>query len=88
MRLSKSGWNQEWIRKGLQAYEALVRDTAGRWSCGDQMTYADLFLIPQCYNALRYEIPIESELPVLSRIYQAAKPTELFRTTEPDRFKP
>src|SRR5665213_1802972 len=51
---AKKHWSQHWIRNGLHAYETLVRETAGKFSVGNELSVADLCLIPQCYNCLLY----------------------------------
>lgn len=80
-------WAQHWIRNGLEAYETLVKPTAGQFSFGDSLTLADLFLIPQCYNAERFEVPLDA-FPTVARIHRAARATESCRASEPDRYKP
>lgn len=83
----RNAWSAHWIRNGLQAYEALVRETAGKFSVGDQTTMADLFLIPQCYNAKRFNLPLE-EFPTITRIYTDAMETKECQSTTPERCKP
>lgn len=80
-------WNRFWNERGLEAYEKLVSETAGKFSVGDTLTLADLFLIPQCYNAKRVDVSL-SRYPHVSRIYEAALATESCRSSAPDRFQP
>ncbi len=80
-------WNQTWIRKGLHAYETIAKPVAGKFSVGDQVTLADLVLIPQCYNALRYEVSL-SEFPLLDRIYKSALQTQACSDSAPEKFQP
>jgi maleylpyruvate isomerase len=80
-------WNVHWIRKGLGAYERLVAETAGIFSIGDQVSLADLFLIPQCYAAGRNEIPL-SDFPTIERIHAAALATQACQASHPDRYAP
>jgi len=81
-------WNRHWSEHGLSAYEQLVQDTAGKFSFENQISLADLFLIPQCYNALRREIPIAKKFPTIHRIYMAALETEACKASAPERFQP
>lgn len=83
----QKAWAQHWIRKGLQTYETLVKETAGKFSVGDEITMADLFLIPQCYNAERYEVSLK-EFPTIAKINANALNTEACKAAHPDRFKP
>ena len=80
-------WAQHWIRNGLSAYETAVQKTAMLYSFGDTLTMADLCLIPQCYNAMRYDISL-SDYPTIKRIYDAAIKTESYRRSEPSAFEP
>jgi maleylpyruvate isomerase len=80
-------WNQHWIRRGLETYETLARETAGKFSIGDTLTLADFCLIPQCYSAMRNEVSLDA-YPTISRIHAAALETEAGRASHPERFKP
>lgn len=77
------------IRKGLGAFDKIAQGTAGTYCYGDSLTFADLCLIPQLYNAERFSIPL-SEFPLLEKIYKkcrelpsckAAEPTEPTQTS-------
>jgi maleylacetoacetate isomerase len=46
-------WAQYWIRNGFEGFEAVLATTAGKYCVGDQITVADLCLVPQVYNARR-----------------------------------
>ena len=83
----QKSWNQHWIRSGLQSYEQLVQQTAGKLSIGDGLTVADLFLIPQCYNALRFDIGLD-EFPVIQRIHDYALTLPSCISSHPDRYAP
>lgn len=78
---------QYWIRNGFEAYEKLVAPLAGKFSCGDSVTLADLVLIPQCYNAIRNDVSLE-KYPTILRIYENAVKTEGYALSEPEKFKP
>jgi len=80
-------WSQFWIRKGMEAYEALARETAGRFTIGDELTMADICLVPHCYTAVRNEVPVE-DYPTVARINAAALETPAARASHPDHFKP
>lgn len=80
-------WARHWIRQGLAAFEQLAHPTAGKFCFGDTLTMADLYLIPQCYNALRFDLDL-SEMPLLKRIYETVLKTPSCEAAHPDRFKP
>lgn len=83
----KKEWARHWIRNGLAAYETLVGRTAGQFSVGDSLSLADLCLIPQVYNALRYDVALE-EFPIIARINETALGTSSCLEAHPDRYKP
>lgn len=62
-------WAQRWITKGVAALEALVQEGGGVYCCGDEVTYADLCLLPQLRNARLFEVNLE-EFPHLLEIEQ------------------
>ncbi len=47
---------QYWIKEGLAVFEKKVVGTAGTYCFGGQLTLADLCLVPQVYNALRFGV--------------------------------
>jgi maleylacetoacetate isomerase len=80
-------WSQKFIRAGLQAFQKTTQKSCGRFSVGDTVTAADLYLIPQLYNAQRNEVAF-SEFPVLEQIWKNAISTPECQAAHPDRFKP
>ncbi len=80
-------WATHWICAGFSAYEKWMRQTAGRFSVGDQITMADLCLIPQCYNAKRADIALET-FPTIAKIYAAAIATPECKAASPEKFQP
>jgi maleylacetoacetate isomerase len=47
-------WVQHWIASGFEAAEQLVSGSSGPYCFGDQVTLADLCLVPQMYGARRF----------------------------------
>ena len=83
----KKSWSVYWITEGLKTYEALVKKTAGLFSVGNQISMADLFLIPQCYNAHRFGIHLQP-FPTIARIEQSCLNTDACKKAHPDSFQP
>ena len=81
-------WAQHWTRRGLAAFQAVASCTHGVFSVGNQLTVADLCLVPQVYNAHRQEIDVEREFPLVHAISKAALATESGLASHPDRFAP
>jgi maleylacetoacetate isomerase len=76
-------WACRWIERGLAAYEAHARTLAGRFSIGDRLGMADLFLAPQVRAAERHGADL-SACPRVLAIYQACLETPEARATQPD----
>lgn len=76
-------WCAPFIATGLRAYETLSAETAGRFSVGDALSFADLCLIPQLYNARRFSVDL-SEHPLLLQIEQNCLALDAFKSSHPD----
>jgi len=51
-------WARHWIGLGFRAFEKRAAEfsTSGRFAFGDSLSLADVFLMPQAYNALRFDL--------------------------------
>lgn len=79
-------WCARWIEQGLHAYEARIQDCAGRFSIGDQLSMADLFLVPQIRNAERHRADIRACARIRS-IYAACMATPEAHRTDPNEIR-
>lgn len=52
----KTAWIDYWLNTGFTALEKRLAVTAGDYCFGDKLSVADLCLIPQVYNAVRFNI--------------------------------
>ncbi|KAG9291591.1 hypothetical protein G9A89_022010 [Geosiphon pyriformis] len=66
-RVNQDDWNHYWILTGLTALEKQLTKTAGQYCFGDQLTLADLCLVPQVFNARRFQVDL-SQFPIIERI--------------------
>jgi maleylacetoacetate isomerase len=80
-------WAQEVIFEGLQAFERAAAPFAGDFSVGHQLSWADLCLLPQLYNAERFGVSLDS-LPVIRRVRDHAVLLESYRSSHPSRYEP
>lgn len=80
---AQRAWAQHFIRQGLSAYEALCAGAPGPYSLGEQLTMADLFLVPQCYNARRQGLDV-AEWPRVAAIEAACLATAEARASSPE----
>ena len=63
----KLNWTTHWVTKGFIAVEKVLNKTSGEYCFSDSLTIADLCLIPQVYNANRFNIDM-SPYPNIQRI--------------------
>ncbi len=80
-------WAQVVIRDGFTALEKLVQPHAGAFCFGDRISLADLCLVPQAYNAKRFDVDL-ANYPALARAYQSAISTPGYSVSEPEQFSP
>lgn len=52
----KIAWGHDWIERGFKGVEAKLAKSAGKYCVGDSITIADCFLVPQVYNARRFNV--------------------------------
>jgi maleylacetoacetate isomerase len=79
---ARDKWYAHWIREGFRALEALLPES-GSFSYGSTPTVADLFLVPQVANALRYKVDI-TDFPRVRRIYDSCMSLPAFSRSHPD----
>jgi maleylacetoacetate isomerase len=81
----RTEWYQHWIAEGFHAFEALLGESneTGRFCHGDTPGLADVFLVPQVYNAKRYNFDL-SPFPTIQRINQACLALEAFERARPE----
>ncbi len=83
----RDGWYRHWIGEGFAALEAMAAARAGTFLFGDAPTMADVLLVPQMYNARRFDVALEA-YPTLLRADAQACALEPFAAAHPDRVAP
>ena len=83
MQSDKKRWAKHWIEKGLKSCESFLSSRAKSFCFGDQISLADLFLIPQIYNAKRFEVNIKT-CPILERINEHCLQMPAFQKALPE----
>lgn len=63
----QAAWAKHWITIGLEKVEKLLAPNAGTYCFGGNLTLADLCLIPQVYNANRFNVDM-SRFAAVARI--------------------
>lgn len=80
----RMSWIHHWIHTGFAALEQrLALDPHTGYHCfGNTVTMADICLVPQVFNARRFEVPLEA-YPTILRLADAAGQLDAFRRAEP-----
>ncbi len=80
----RKSWAKFWNERGLGIVETLIgQGQHGRFCYRDQLSLADLCLVPQVYSAKRYEVNI-SNYPLIEKIYQACLEEPSCRSSAPE----
>ncbi|XP_785986.1 maleylacetoacetate isomerase isoform X1 [Strongylocentrotus purpuratus] len=72
------------ITKGFVALEKTLASTSGKYCIGDEVTVADVFLVPQVYNANRFKVDM-SAFPVISKINDVLGELDAFKASHPSK---
>jgi maleylacetoacetate isomerase/maleylpyruvate isomerase len=80
----KTEWIHHWLHTGFSALEQRLLKTSGEFCYGDNITLADLCLVPQMYNALRFKLDT-LEYPTVSRIYHHCQQLAGFALAAPEQ---
>jgi maleylacetoacetate isomerase len=83
---ARDDWYRHWIADGFTALEVLLAGSAdtGRYCHGDTPGLADACLVPQVYNARRYNCDLEP-FPTIARIEQSCNALAAFERARPER---
>lgn len=76
-------WYRNWIATGFDSLEQLVAKSRGDYCFGNSVTVADVFLIPQMYNANRFNCEL-SPYPNLVEITERLNLLEPFINASPE----
>ncbi|HLI10634.1 MAG TPA: maleylacetoacetate isomerase [Alphaproteobacteria bacterium] len=80
-------WYRHWVDLGLDSLEVrLSREPeTGRFCHGQHPSMADICLIPQIFNAMRYDKDPLTRRPTLKRIFEACMALDAFDKAQPER---
>jgi maleylacetoacetate isomerase len=81
---ARDSWYRHWVVEGFAALEAMAAARAGRFLFGDSPSLADICLVPQMFNARRFEVPLD-DYPTLVRADSEANRLDAFAAAHPDR---
>jgi maleylpyruvate isomerase len=77
-------FTSHFLARSMAGLEEAVRDGAGRFCHGDEVTLADLFVVPQLYGARRFGVDV-ARFPTLLRVEAACASLPAFVAAGPDR---
>ena len=78
----KTRWVRHWVEAGLEAVERMLAAQPARFCHGDTLTLADCTLVPQIFNAQRFECRTE-HVPQVMRVFEACMQLDVFAKTQP-----
>ncbi|MGH1477168.1 MAG: maleylacetoacetate isomerase [Geminicoccales bacterium] len=78
----RGNWYHHWLAKGFEAVEVMVKEAPGDFCIGDQPTLADICMVPQVYNAKRYEFDLRA-YPTIRAINERCHEIEAFQRAAP-----
>ncbi len=79
---ARDAWYRHWVVEGMTALERLV--VAAPFSVGSEPGYGDIFLVPQMFNARRFDVDV-SVFPKLVAIDAACNALDAFVRAHPSR---
>jgi maleylacetoacetate isomerase len=78
-------WYRHWCVEGLSAFETMLSDGASGLYChGDSVTMADVCLVPQVFNALRFKVDM-SAYPRIGQINARLLALAAFDAAQPSK---
>jgi len=79
-------WAELWIGLGLDSLEAMAKDSAGKFLCGNAFTFADACLLPQLFGARRFAASTvdAAKLPTLMAVEAECLKLDFVQKARPD----
>ncbi|MCP5270377.1 MAG: maleylacetoacetate isomerase [Burkholderiaceae bacterium] len=87
MKLSeddKNRWYRHWVETGLEVVERQLAARPGTYCHGDAPTLADVCLVPQIFNAQRFDCRLD-HVPNVMRVFETCMTLDAFEQTRPER---
>ena len=75
-------WVAHWIQEGFAAVEALIKP--GPYAFGNRVTLADIFIVPQVFNARRFGVALDA-YPKIAGVEAACMALDAFAEAAPAR---
>lgn len=78
----KNRWYNHWVETGLEVVEQRLAAAPTRYCHGDSPTMADCVLVPQIFNARRFDARLD-HVPNVMRVFDACMQLDAFSKTQP-----
>lgn len=82
--VGRQAWIEHWVTKAFAAFEKRLEKHAGVYCVGDTVSLADVCLVPQVYNAKRFNVDL-SPFPKLMQVYENLQQLEAFQKAAPEQ---
>jgi maleylacetoacetate isomerase/maleylpyruvate isomerase len=79
----KNRWYRHWVETGLETVERQLAAAPATYCHGDTPTLADCTLVPQIFNARRFDCRLE-HVPHVMRVFDACMKLPAFENTRPE----
>jgi maleylacetoacetate isomerase len=76
-------WCAKWIELGFIALEKRLATRSGKYCFGYDVTLADVCLVPQVYNAVRFQVDMQ-RFPLIQKIYDNCNELDAFQKAKPE----
>jgi maleylacetoacetate isomerase len=82
----KNAWYRHWVEEGLAAVEArlVAERKCGRFALGDAVSLADVVIVPQIFNAKRFDCRLD-HVPTVMGIFDQCMQLPAFIDAQPAR---
>ena len=79
----KNRWYRHWVETGLEVVERKLAAAPARYCFGELPSLADCVLVPQVYNAQRFDCRLD-HVPNVMRVHTECMKLDAFEKTRPD----
>jgi maleylacetoacetate isomerase len=79
----KNRWYRHWVETGLEVVERRLAAAPSRFCHGDTPTLADCVLVPQIFNAQRFECRLD-HVPQVMKVFEACMQVPAFEQSRPE----
>ncbi|HJV69314.1 maleylacetoacetate isomerase [Ideonella sp.] len=81
---AKNRWYRHWVETGLETVERQLAAAPSTYCVGDQPGLADCVLVPQIFNAQRFDCRLD-HVPNVVRVFEACMKLDAFEATRPEK---